>query len=123
MAYEIPGKTLTRIAGASLVGSQYRFVVQNSAGQIVAPAAGAEAFGILQNAPAPGAAGTVMVDGVSKLVASAAIAADANVATTNDGRGVTAATGQYVVAKAMQAAGGAGEIFTVLLRPGARLTP
>ena len=62
-------------AAEDLSSDQFRFVVLNSSGQVRRPDSEAEiAHGILQNAPASGAAASVRVIGVSKLVANAALA-------------------------------------------------
>lgn len=118
MAYEVPGRTVTKLAAADLSASQYRFVVLNGSGRAAVPAAGARAFGVLQNAPASGAAATIMEEGISKVAAAAAIAAGALVATAADGRAVTAVTGNVVLGLAQTAAGGAGELIAVQLQTG-----
>ena len=118
MAYEVPGRTVTKLAAADLRSHQYRFMVLNSSGRAAVPGAGNRVFGVLQNAPNSGEAATIMEEGISKVVASAAIAAGAAVATTNDGRAVTAATGNNVAGQAQTAAGGAGEIIAVQIQVG-----
>ena len=118
MAYEIPGHTNTLLAAADLSSSQYRFVAENSSGRAAVPSAGVQCIGVLQNAPASGRAGTIMVDGVSKVEASAAITAGDKVACTANGRAATVTTGQYILGIARTTAGGAGEYIAVQLLPG-----
>ena len=115
MAYEIPGLLNTLLAAADLRSSQYRAVVVNSSGRAALAGAAARDVGILQNSPNTGEAGTVMWDGVSKVVAAAAITAGALVATNASGQVITATTGQASCGVARTAAGGANEIISVQL--------
>lgn len=120
MAYEEGLKCITRIAGADLTAAKYRFVEAASGKVTRCNAAGESALGVLQNDPDIDEAATVAILGsVTKVVAGAAIALDADITTDNQGRAVTAATGNKIHGKALIAAGAAGEIISVLLQPGA----
>lgn len=62
-------------AAEDLSSDQFRFVVLDSTGKVRRPDSESEiAYGILQNAPESGNAASVRVDGISKLVANAALA-------------------------------------------------
>jgi hypothetical protein len=92
MAFEAPGASeFSFEAGADLSALQYHFVKLNSSGQVIAVAAITDTtIGILQNKPKSGEAATVWMAGISKLRASAGIAAGALVGPSANGRGVGA---------------------------------
>ena len=108
-------------AAADLRTNQYNFVKLDANGNVVlCSAAGEKAIGVLQNKPNTGETAVVRVLGLSKLVASAAIAAGDFVATTAAGLGKTAlrlvqASGNAsnVLGMALRAAAGAGVIIAV----------
>jgi hypothetical protein len=108
-------------AAADLRTNQYNFVKLDANGNVVlASAAGEKVLGVLQNKPNTGETAVVRVIGVSKVVASAAIAAGDYIATTAAGLGKTAsrlaqATGNAsnVIGMALRAAGGANVIIAV----------
>jgi hypothetical protein len=118
MAYEVPGRVVSKITAASFASGQYRACVLNSSGLAAVPANGAAIYGVVQNDPASGESAAVMIDGVTKWEAGAAIAAGANVATENDGRCITAAAGDVVCGIAEVAAGAAGVYIAVKLDRG-----
>ena len=115
MAWEKQGPTLPGIvAGADLSSAIHRFVVINSSGKAVLAGAGAAVDGVLHNNPeADRAASIWMVGSVSKVEAGAAVAQGANVTSDATGRAVTAASGNYIAGRALQAAAGAGEFVPV----------
>ena len=115
MAWEVPGETMTRRSSEDLTAKQYRAVALDSVSELVTPGAGAVTLGVLQNAPDDGQYGTVMVTGITKMVAGAAITLPARVTTDNAGRAVTATTGDFVVGTALMAASGAGIVISVQL--------
>ena len=81
---------LTSSADYSSSG-QFTAVKVNSSGQVVqCGTQGEVALGVLQNAPKSGQAATVMVDGVTKMVAAGSIAAGALVTVDSQGRAVAA---------------------------------
>lgn len=103
----------TFVAGADLSAAQFRFVKDTASGLIRTAVAGEAADGVLQNAPGNGGAASVATHGRVVVIASAAIAKGANIATTTDGRAVTAAAGNIVLGKAVEAATAAGQVITV----------
>lgn len=116
MANEIPGLTVTRVAGADLSTHQYKAVIESTTAAkqcLLAGAAAARIVGILQNKPASGRPGAVMVNGLSKAVYGAAVAAGDPLATDASGRLIPAAANP-VVAQALDA-GAANEIHSVQL--------
>lgn len=115
MAYEVPGETMTRKATADLSGKQYRAVAMDSVGEIDVPGAGAVTLGVLQNKPADLEYGTVMITGITKMVAGAAVSLGARVSCDNAGRAVAATTGDFVIGTALLAASGAGIMISVQL--------
>lgn len=117
MAFEIPGFTMSLEASADLSAFQHHCVEVDSNGEItISNSAGESVFGILQNDPnAQGVAGSIMKDGVSKVVAGAAIAAGALVQTNASGRVITVGSGDFVVGRALDAVGADGELVSVAL--------
>lgn len=115
MAFEIPGFTYSRPADADHRANQFRCMVLAADGDAALAGANVRIIGILQNDPNIGEAATVQRDGISKAEAGAAFAIAALLATDATGRLVTAAGGQQVVAIALTAGGGAGQIASVLL--------
>src|SRR5262245_40760243 len=116
MAFEVPGETMTRRASEDFRTKQYRAVALDSVSELVTPAAGAHTLGVLQNAPNDLEYGTVMITGITKMVAGAAITLPADVTCDNAGRAVTSATGNFVIGTALLAASGAGIIISVQLK-------
>lgn len=116
MGYEIPVHQLTLVAAADLSAKQYYFVKVDTAGKAAVCGAGEKAIGVVQNAPTAGVASTVMVLGVTQVVASAAIAYGANVASTATGTAVTAAGTAAVLGVALENATAAGDIIAVSLQ-------
>jgi|TARA_R110002020_G_scaffold2230_4_gene10438 hypothetical protein len=117
MAFEIPGFTFTRVAGADLSSSQYYFVKLSTTDTVVVCAAATDIpIGILQNAPTSGQEATIMVTGISKVSADAALAIGQLIGTAADGQAdaktVGTDTTQYVVGNVLVAAGAAGEMAT-----------
>lgn len=108
----------TFVAGADLsTTGQYRFVELGSGGTItVCNAAGEAAIGVLQNKPGSGQAGNVACVGSrTKVIAGAGVTAGAKVTTDNQGRAVTAASGNHVHGTACSTADAAGDVIEVLL--------
>lgn len=85
-------------------------------GALVAPAAGAQAFGVLQNNPVLAEAGQVVTLGISKCKASGTFAAGAILKVDTAGKVLAASTGSYGVAKAMQP-GVSGQVTSVYVMP------
>jgi hypothetical protein len=103
-------QTLSILAAATLTAN--RFVTAVGA----VPAANANVIGVTRTGGGSGDLVPVDTLGTTLVEASAAISAGAAIATTNDGRAVTHSTGA-VVARALQAATGAGQLIEVALIP------
>ena len=99
-------------------GKQYHFVKVTGAHQVgVAAAADTTVVGVLQNKPQKtGAAATVGIRGVSKVVASKAITAGALVYCNANGQATdSAAGGGSICGVALSTVGAANELVSVLL--------
>ncbi len=108
----IPGLT----ASADLSALQYRFVTMSGADTVNVSGVSESAIGVLQNKPTSGqAANVAAVGSVSKITASAAIAAGVNIATAANGKAVTAGAGVDVVGQAIEAAGADNDIISMLV--------
>lgn len=134
MSYEENLKSLTREADASLGiytgvpglpgsavpngGMQYRLVKTTGTHQVgLCTAAGDNVWGVLQNKPqGPGHAATVAYQGVTNVVAGAAISAGNFLVSDAQGRAVPSGTGGTVATKlqAVAAAAAAGELIPAL---------
>lgn len=115
MSYEIKGFCVgTEVASADLSSSQFLFSSFSATGVALA-GAGEPADGVLQDAPASGESASVMVDGVSKVVAGAAVVKGAEVMSSAAGKGITATAGSNIVGRALEAAGADGDIIAVLI--------
>lgn len=126
MSYEIPGFKFSQQASADLSAKQFHFAtVPDSNKQVTfVGTQGLMSIGVIQNKPTgAGQATEIMQTGISKVVAHAAVAAGAAVASSNTGRAITAATGNRVLGVAMEAAANAGEIIAVLLTGGGHTAP
>lgn len=123
MAIEIPGFTMSLEASADLSAFQHHFVEVDSNGQVtISNSAGESVFGVLQNDPnALGVAANIMKDGVSKVVAGAAIGAGVLVQTNASGRAIVAASADFVVGRTIDAVGADGEVVSVALGENQRL--
>lgn len=110
MAYEQPGFTTSMEAGADLSAKQFYFVKLDSAGKVVVCAAVTDKpIGILQNNPVSSQEALVMMDGISKVSADAALAIDDLVGPAADGQAAVYVPGtdttKYIVGRVL---GGTG---------------
>lgn len=106
---------ITLEASADLSTKQYRFVTLSSGQVAVVASAGADAIGVLSDKPAAaGRPARVVVGGVTKVILGATVAQDAEVQSDANGAGITAASGDYVLGKALEG-GDSGDIVAVLL--------
>ena len=117
MAWTIPGFTFTRVAGADLSSSQYYYVKLSTTDTVIVCAAATDIpIGILQNAPTSGQEATIMVTGISKVSADAALTIGQLIGTAGDGQAdaktVGTDTTEYVVGNVLVATGAAGELAT-----------
>jgi hypothetical protein len=76
---------------------------------------GVAIYGILQNTPGQGQAADVVISGISKAVAGAAVSANDPLMTDSSGRVITATSTNHRFATAIESASGAGQIITVLV--------
>lgn len=115
MAYEEKLETVTMIAGADLSSSQYLFVATNTTAKtVVLCGDGADAFGVLQDAPTSGQACCVAIGGISKVKLGGTVAAGGVVSSGASGIGVASANGDYMLGIAL-AGGDSGHIIPVKL--------
>ncbi|MFE9742950.1 DUF2190 family protein [Streptomyces sp. NPDC006477] len=120
MAFDIPGTRHSFEAAGNLTASHYKFVKMSGANIAAVASADDKGIGVLQNKPASaGEVGTVMVDGITKVLSSKAIVAGVPVYLAADGRvtDTASATPNFPVGIAVSAASGADKVFSVLLRP------
>lgn len=124
MSYEVPGfKIGTLTASADNSGNQFRYAKVSGSGTATVTAAPADVvLGVIQNKPKAGEAVDVMVTGISKVVAGAAVAAGAEVGSDAQGRAIAAATGARAFGIALEAASAAGQLIAVSL-PNQRVVP
>lgn len=102
-------------ASGDLSASQFCAVAVDLNGRAVLPTAGGAVVGVLQNKPASlGAEASIMVDGVTKMVASAAMGSMAIVSSTSAGQAKAAAAGEYIVGITLTGAAAPGELVSVL---------
>jgi hypothetical protein len=103
------------VAAANLSAAQYKIVEITGAGQVnVCNNAADRPLGILQNKPRLGETAIVRVLGVSKVVADAQLAVDANYGTSGDGEAVAKVNaGDLVLGRVLEGATNAGELATV----------
>jgi hypothetical protein len=116
MANEIPGLMHTYVAGADLSTHQYKAVIASTTAAkqcLLAGAAATGILGVLQNKPASGRPGTVMLNGRTKAVYGATVAAGDPLATDASGRFIPAAANPRV-AIALEA-GAVNEIHSIQL--------
>lgn len=121
MAYEKVGATLPGVvASADLSGSQFLFVKCDGEKAVNLAGAGEAVEGVLQNNPEAGVAATVWgIGSVSKVWSGAAVAAGAFVTPNAAGKGVTAASGNYIAGRCITKADNADELITVFItQPG-----
>lgn len=119
MAVEIPGQMVTLQASTDLSLRQFTFVTVDANGHAAAPVAGASVFGVLQNKPGDDEAATVMINGMSKIIAPASTLSVGDlVATSTAGQPVPPGVGDYVVGRITHgSSGGAGRVLTVAIEP------
>ena len=76
---------------------------------------GAQCYGVLQNAPALGAAANVSIHGITKVVAGAAITAGQELMADVNGRAIPQTATNRKVGMALEAAAGAGAMIAMLI--------
>lgn len=118
MAFEIPGFSMTLVAGADLSALQHTGVKVNASGQAVTTANGDDIIGVLQNKPTSGQAATIVTSGVSMMKAGASVTAGDAAAVDANGEVITATTGDAIIGTVLET-GAVNELVAVHLRPGA----
>lgn len=119
-AYEIRGTIRTLIAAADYSAKQYHFVsVEATTGKALLNAAiTAKTIGVLQNKPLAGEPASVMINGISFVVADGTLAAGDSIGSSSDAQAATIAEGSattvYKVGTCLVGAG-AGNLATVEL--------
>jgi hypothetical protein len=123
MAYEVPlHKPPVGLAAADLSTPQYKFVKVSAANAVNLVTASTDVvLGVLQNKPVLGQAAEVECFGVTKVLSGAAVAAGVGVMADATARAVTATATNKPQGISLEAAAGAGELISVLLRPQATL--
>lgn len=101
------------VASEDLTGKLYFLGVQAGETVGVNTTAGGAANVVIHTDSPSGIAVRTVFKGITKAVAGAAIAADADLASDAAGKVVTAATGDVVVGKAITAAGEENEVITI----------
>lgn len=119
--YTLADKAISLEAAADLSSNQYRVVLADGN---LAGTAGTGGIGILDDKPnAAGRVGRVIVGGVAKALAGAAISVGAILTNDTDGKVVTAVGGDIVIGTALTAAGNADELISMLVVPGGAEVP
>lgn len=117
MAYEIPGRKLTLLAGADLSAKQYYAVKVNSSGAAVLSGAGEQAIGLLQGAPTSGQAAEITTEGVSKGILGGSVTAGQNLMADASGKLVTQ-TGTNASIGIALVSGSSGDLCSVYVTAG-----
>jgi hypothetical protein len=121
--HEIAGRNLSLEAAADLSGKQYYLVKVDGDGKAALAGAGENAVGVLQDKPASGAFGCVQVDGVSQVIAGEAINEGDLISATAAGKAQVAASGEFIVGRALTAAGADAEYFSMLVHSAGAKVP
>jgi Uncharacterized conserved protein (DUF2190) len=119
MAYEIPGQMVTVPAGSTTL-VQFTFVTLSTSGRAVVASNGASVFGVLQNKPTlTGQAASVMINGVSKVLAhGSTVAAGDLISASSVGYVAALSAGDYAVGRVVSGSSGStGRVLTVAIEP------
>lgn len=115
-------QTISREAAVDLSAKQYYFAVSSNGKAGLPGGDGVRALGVIQNDPKLGKATRIATGGITHVVSDGTIEVDKPVAVKNGGKAKEAASGEYIVATALEGDGGVdGTIITVLLQPMGRL--
>lgn len=122
MAWEVDGvvKLVGFTASADLSAKQYYFVKISGANTVTVCAAATDVpCGVLQNAPASGAAAEVVALGISKVSSDAALSRGNLIGTSGDGQADAKTPGtdttEYVCGQVLVATGAAGDLATAYI--------
>ena len=108
--------TISIVADETLTAHTF-VTLSNDAQAAYVATVGDDAIGVTYGAAAAGKMVTVQIDGIAMVKANEAITAGAAVSTDDAGEAIPAASGEARLGYALEAAGGAGEIISVLLKP------
>lgn len=133
MAFEIPNyyvgvfPSSQDLSGISPgVNGQFKAVkmIDNGSGQaaLALASTGGQAFGILQNKPALNEAGTVMCEGISKVLLGGTVVVNDFLMSDATGQLIKATSTNYIVAQACEG-GASGEYIGAYLKPAATKAP
>lgn len=104
-----------------VTAAQFKFVTLESDGQVdLADSAGENCIGVLLNNPAAGEAATVAISGKVMVTSGGTIAAGAAIQSDASGDALTAASGDYVMGYALEAAVD-GQIMAIELIQGGNI--
>jgi hypothetical protein len=118
MAKDIRGFARSYQVAGDISTLLFRFVKLTGGTVGAITAATDPAVGVLQNKPTvPGMVATVMIDGLSKCIASKAIGAGSPVYITANGKVTDTAASNKAVGIAEDAATADGDVISVLLKP------
>ena len=123
MAYEIPGRTITLAASTDLSAAQFHFVGVGSDGRAalsINSTSETSVLGILQNKPTEDQAASIMIDGVSKVIAAGStLAAGDLVGNTTAGRAGVRTAGDRIRGQVLYGSSGStGRVLTMVIRDG-----
>lgn len=110
------GKIVSLIAAVSLTAHQYRFMKATTGGVTYADGSSWIA-GVLQNAPASGAAAEVAINGIVKVEAGGTVTDGGLVESDSAGKAVDKSGAGYTAGVALDAATTDGEFVRILLQP------
>ena len=115
MAFEIVGQDFSREASADLSASQFLIVNLDASSRL--QLAGAGEYGwVLQNKPsALGNAGSIRLNGITKVVTGAAVAIDDLLTADAAGKAVTAAATDKVIGKALETSTALNEVVAMAI--------
>jgi hypothetical protein len=113
MSTQAGEKCITVEANADLSTKQYYIAKITTGGKAALCGDGELGVGIIQNKPAAGEAAVLAISGKVKAVAGGSVTVGGPVASDSNGKIVNAATGDYVLGTALQAAS-SGDIFEII---------
>lgn len=117
-------ESIVATADVDLTSNQYHIMRYSGDHTIDISSGDASAhIGVLQDKPDSGQNGSVLVMGVSKVVAGASITAGKLITSNGSGRAIAATDGSQdvIIGRALEAASNDGEVFEALIFPAYRL--
>jgi len=114
--------TFTAAAAADLSSFQYHIMRLSAANtvNVASQDTNSGMVGVLLNKPESGEAASIQYAGMGKVYAGAAITAGAILTNNGSGRAVAAGSGDMACARALEAAGAAGDIIDAVIFPPVR---